>query len=132
MPVARTAFSLRVKAMLPKPLPPFLMTAVTSIPFLLPGLALAAEDNGLKPPPWHLIDIYGRQIPVEEIPKVTVTFGNLRVNGTPVEKPSATAVYPRRVPDYAEAVAKDGQLVVKVGEPVADRQRREVALLPVK
>ena len=26
--------------------------------FLLPTLTLAAEDNGLKPPPWHLIDIW--------------------------------------------------------------------------
>lgn len=68
----------------------------------------------------------------EEIPKVTVTFGNLRVNGTPVEKPSATAVYPRGVPDYAEAVAQDGQLVVKVGEPVPERKERRVKLLPVK
>ena len=78
------------------------------------------------------VEIYGRPIPVEQIPKVTVTLGNLRVNGTPVEKPSATAVYPNRVPDYAEAVAQDGQLVVKVGEPVPDRKSRRVELLPVK
>jgi hypothetical protein len=25
---------------------------------LLSALALAAEDNGLKPPPWHIIDIW--------------------------------------------------------------------------
>ena len=37
--------------------------------------------------------------PGEGIPKVTVTFGDLRVNGTPVEKPSATAVYPKGIPD---------------------------------
>ena len=124
---------------------------------LLPTLAVAAEDAGPKPPPWHLIDIwwdigqdtafesyiyshendenifvgalrfpgenlvlarklasfveiYGQPIPVEQIPKLTVTFGNLRVNGTPVEKPSATAMYPKRVPDYAEALAQDGQV----------------------
>jgi hypothetical protein len=78
------------------------------------------------------VEIYGRPIPVEQIPKVTVTFGNLRVNGTPVEKPSATAVYPKRIPDYAEAVAREGQLVVKVGEPVANRKERRVELLPEK
>ena len=44
------------------------------------------------------VEIYGRPIPVEQIPKLTVTFGNLRVNGQPVEKPSATAVYPKRSP----------------------------------
>ena len=75
------------------------------------------------------VEIYGRLIPVEQIPKVTVTFGNLRVNGTPVDKPSATAVYPKGVPDYAEAVARDGQLVVQVGEPVSNRQDRRVELL---
>jgi hypothetical protein len=78
------------------------------------------------------VEVYGRPIPVEEIPKVTVTLGNLRVNGTPVEKPSATAVYPKGVPDFAEAVAQDGQLVVKVGEPVQDRKERRVELLPKK
>ena len=78
------------------------------------------------------MEVYGQPIPVEQIPKVTVTFGNLRVNGTPVVKPSATAVYPQRVPDYAVAVAQDGQLVVKVGEPVPDRKERRVELLPVK
>ena len=78
------------------------------------------------------VEIYGRPIPVEQIPNVTVTFGNLRVNGTPVEKPSATAVYPMRVPDYAEATAEAGQLVVKVGEPVPARKQRRVELLPEK
>ena len=47
-------------------------------------------------------------------------------------EPSATAVYPKRVPDYAEAVAQDGQLVVRVGEPVPDRKERRVELLPEK
>jgi hypothetical protein len=39
------------------------------------------------------VEIYRRLIPVEQTPNATVTFGNLRVNGTPVDKPSATAVY---------------------------------------
>jgi len=78
------------------------------------------------------VEVYGRQIPVEEIPKVTVTFGNLRVNGVTVEKPTATAVYPKGIPDYAESVAQDGRLVVKVGESVPDRKERRVRLLPVK
>jgi hypothetical protein len=50
----------------------------------------------------------------------------------PVEKPSATAVYPERVPDYADAVAQNGQLVVTVGKPVPDRKQRQVELLPEK
>jgi hypothetical protein len=41
-------------------------------------------------------------------------------------------VYPKRIPDYAEAIAEDGHLVVKVGEPVPDRKERRVELLPKK
>jgi hypothetical protein len=54
------------------------------------------------------------------------------VNGAPVERPSATAVCPKRIPDYAEAVARDEQLVVKVGDPVPDQKERRAQLLPVK
>ena len=76
------------------------------------------------------VEIYGRAIPVEEIPKLSVTFGNLRVNGQAIDKPSATAVYPQGVPDYAAASASEGSLVVRVGEKVEDRQERNVNLLP--
>jgi hypothetical protein len=86
--------------------------------------------------PGFLMSMWGQRspdaIPLEQIPEVTVTFGNLRVNGSPVEKPSATAVYPRQIPEYAEAVAQDGQLVVTVGKPVPVRKQRRVELLPEK
>jgi len=78
------------------------------------------------------VEIYGPRIPVEEIPTVAVTFGNLRVNGQPVETPSATAIYPDGVPDYADTTAQDGNLVVRVGEPVEDRGQRRVKVLPRK
>jgi hypothetical protein len=77
------------------------------------------------------VEVYGRAIPVERIPKVTVTFGNLRINGQPVENPAATAIYPDGVPDYANTTAQDGHLVVRVGEPVEDRIQRRVQVLPV-
>jgi len=77
------------------------------------------------------VEVYGPRIPVEEIPEVTVTFGNLRVNGEPVENPTATAVYPNGVPDYAEAVAGDNQVLVRVGNPV-ERTERQVKLLPAR
>jgi hypothetical protein len=76
------------------------------------------------------VEVYGRAIPVEQIPKVTVTFGNLRVNGQPVDTPAATAIYPEGVPDYANTTAKDGHLVVQVGEPVENRVQRRVRVLP--
>ncbi len=77
------------------------------------------------------VEIYGQPIPVEQIPRVTVTFGNLHVNNEPIEKPTATAIYPDGVPDYAHAAESDGQLIVQVGEKVEGRNERQVKLLPV-
>ena len=71
-------------------------------------------------------------IPVEKIPQVTVTFSNPTVNGKPVKDATATAIYPKGVPDYANATAVDGALVVRVGEKVANRTQRRVRLLPAE
>jgi hypothetical protein len=75
------------------------------------------------------VEVYGRQVPVEEIPKVAVTFGNLTVNGKSAKIKSATAVYPKNVPDYAEAVDKDGTVIVTVGRAVENRKERSVTLV---
>ncbi len=77
------------------------------------------------------VEVYGRRIPVSKIPKVKVTFGNLRVNGKALAKPGAVAIYPKGVPDYANATVQEGQLAITVGEPVTRKQRR-VRLLPVQ
>ena len=75
------------------------------------------------------VEVYGARIPVTEIPKVNVTYGNLKVNGKPVKPMSADAIYPEKVPDYAGVVAKDGDLVVTVGHPVENRKERKVRLI---
>ncbi len=75
------------------------------------------------------VEVYGGRIPVSEIPKVTVTFGNLKVNAKPVKVAWADAVYPKDVPDYADVTAKDGSLAVKVGQPVESRRKRTVRLI---
>jgi len=75
------------------------------------------------------VEIYGPPRPVEEIPKLTVTLGDLRINGKPVEKPTAIAEYPEGVPDYAEARGQDASVVITVGKPVPDRKPRRVDLL---
>jgi hypothetical protein len=75
------------------------------------------------------VEIYGGRIPVDQIPKVTVTFGNLVVKGKAAQVVSAHANYPKNVPDYADVAAKDGALVVKVGEPVENRTDRNVRLI---
>jgi hypothetical protein len=75
------------------------------------------------------VEVYGRRIPVSEIRHVTATFGNLRVNGKPVNVKRATAVYPKNVPDYAQAVGRDGAAVVTVGQAVENRKQRETVLI---
>jgi hypothetical protein len=80
----------------------------------------------------NFVEIYGRRRPVADIPKVTVAFGAPIVNGKPAANPSASVIYPKGVPDFADAVAKDGALVVTVGEPVANRQKRNVRLIEAK
>ncbi len=91
------------------------------------ALRFPAEKLVLSRQLASFVEVYGRRQPVEKIPKVLVTFGNLRVNGQQVERPGAMAVYPKGVPDYAAASLKDQQLVVQVGELVENRRtRREV------
>lgn len=72
------------------------------------------------------VEVYGRRIPVEEIPQLVVTFSNPRVNGRPVVPESVEAIYPQRVPDYAAARWEKGAAVVTVGERVDDRTTRQV------
>jgi hypothetical protein len=75
------------------------------------------------------VEVYGKRVPVADIPRVTVTFGDLKVNGKAVERPAAHAVYPRGVPDHADASAREGKVVVVVGQAVEGRTERRVDLL---
>jgi hypothetical protein len=77
----------------------------------------------------NFVEVYGRRRPVADIPKVTVTFGPPVVNGKAARNPTAEANYPKGVPDYAEAVAKNGSLVITVGKPVQGRSQRRVKLI---
>jgi hypothetical protein len=74
------------------------------------------------------VEVYGQRKPVAEIPKFTVTFGNLRVNGNPATVKSVEAIYPKDVPNYADAKTSNGSVVIKVGLPVAERTTRRVKL----
>jgi len=93
------------------------------------ALRFKGEDLVLSSKVASFVEVYGRRIPVNEIPKVTVTFGNLKVNGKPVKVKGATAVYPKNVPDYAEAVGKDGMVVVTVGQAIENREERKAVLI---
>ncbi len=70
------------------------------------------------------VEIYGRAIPLEKIPKLTVTFDNWRVNGQPVTPVRATAHYPRNVPPYAATKVEGGKVQAIIGEPV-DRKKQK-------
>jgi len=80
----------------------------------------------------NFVEVYGQRRPVSDIPKVTVTFGPPVVNRIAARNPSAVAIYPKGVPDYADAVAQEGSLVVSVGHPVEGRAKRHVTLIEMK
>lgn len=93
------------------------------------ALRFPKDDLVLSRKVASFVEVYGRRIPVAEIPKLTVTFANPRVNGEPVTLSKVEAIYPRDVPDYADTRWRDGQVVIDVGAPVAGRPQRRVALM---
>jgi len=96
------------------------------------ALRFGSEDLVLAQKVASFVEVYGPRIPVAEIPKVIVTFGNLKINGKAAEVRTVQAVYPQGVPDYADARLMDGFVVIEVGEPVADRTDRRVELVPAE
>lgn len=74
------------------------------------------------------VEVYGKRIPVEEIPQVTVSFGNLRVNGELIPAPPVEAIYPKGVPDFAKAKLTGGSVEIEVGKRVEGREGRRVRL----
>jgi hypothetical protein len=94
------------------------------------ALRFKGEDLVLSRKLASFVEVYGRRIPVGEIPKVTVTLGDLVVNGRAVKPATAEAVYPKGVPDFADARAEGERLVITVGKPVEGRTKRSVRLFP--
>jgi hypothetical protein len=96
------------------------------------GLRFKGQKLVLDPKVANFVEVYGERRPLADIPRVTVTFSPPIVNGTIAKNPAAEAIYPKGVPDYADAVAKDGSLVVTVGQPVKGRDKRQVMLIERK
>ena len=88
------------------------------------ALRFPSQDLVLSQRVASFVEVYGPRIPVDEIPRLTVTFGNLKLNGKPVPVKSVDAVYADGVPDYAEAKPQDGKVVIEVGQPVERTKRR--------
>jgi hypothetical protein len=93
------------------------------------ALRFKAEDLVLSKRVASFVEVYGRRIPVAKIPKLTVTFGNLKINGQAADVRAVQAIYPQGVPDYADAKLKDGSVIIEVGEPVEGRTDRRVELM---
>lgn len=74
------------------------------------------------------VEVYGNQIPVDKIPQVIVTFGNLKVNGEALKAPGVEAIYPEGVPDYSDAKANEGSVVIEVGKSVENRTERRLRI----
>jgi hypothetical protein len=64
------------------------------------------------------VEAFGEPIAAESVPKITVTFGNLRINDHPVSPTAGTAVYNEDVPPVAEAfIGGPGTVIVDLGRP---------------
>lgn len=64
------------------------------------------------------VELYGRAIDPDTMPKTRITFGDLRINGAPAALKSATAFYPGDVPPHA--IAKhigEREIAVDIGRP---------------
>lgn len=96
------------------------------------ALRFPGDDLKLSHNTASFVEIYGRRIAYDKIPKVTITFVNLRVNDEPAQLTKVAAVYPGDVPDYAAATWSQNAASVKVGEEVADRKQRREQIFPTK
>ena len=70
------------------------------------------------------VEIYGGPFPAEKIPKLTVTFRNLQINGIAVSPLHASVAYEEGVPDRAEARGENGSVRIRIGTPVKRTGRR--------
>ena len=98
------------------------------------ALRFPSSDLVLSRKVASFVEVYGRAIPTEKIPRVDVVFSNLRVGGKLVESPPVSAIYPQGVPDYANAMPREENgaavVLIEVGKSVADRTQRRVRLYP--
>lgn len=85
------------------------------------ALRFPAEDLVLSRKVASFVEVYGACVPVAEIPRVTISFGQLKVNGKAADVATVDAVYPEKIPEYADATEKGGSVIVEVGKRVEGR-----------
>ncbi|MFT5524087.1 MAG: hypothetical protein ACI9HK_002037 [Pirellulaceae bacterium] len=106
----------------------FLYSHVSDENIFIGALRFPQTDLKLSRNVANFVEIYGPKIAVDKIPQVTITFSNPTINGKTVENASASAIYPDGVPDFAHAKGVEGGVVIKVGEEVKERKKRQEKL----
>ncbi len=61
------------------------------------------------------VEIYGGSIPYYRIPRIKITFGNIKVNGTRAYNDYAYSSYPKNVPPYGTSYENNGMVTVELG-----------------
>jgi hypothetical protein len=92
------------------------------------ALRFKGDKLMLEPEVAAFVELYGSKPALADIPRLTVTFNNLRVNGEPAHPVALDVVYPNDVPDYADAVQDGDGVKVVVGQPIMDRKNRHPLL----
>ncbi len=72
----------------------------------------------------NFVEVYGRRRPVEDIPKVTITFGPPVVNGTAARNPKAGSRLPQRRPRLRRH-GSEGWIIGHYGGPTCCGSREE-------
>lgn len=102
----------------------FVVSHATDENIFIGSLRFPTSDLVLSRRIASFVEIYGRRKPVEAIPKLTVKFDNLRVNGEPANWKVVDVMYPQGVPDYASAKSIEGGINIDIGKPVETRKSR--------
>lgn len=94
------------------------------------ALRFPGRDLVLKNSIASFVEIYGPRRPVAEIPHLTITFGNLKLNHRPIPLTRCEAIYPRGVPDSAQSRRTgDHTVTIKLTDPLPERPQRRETLI---
>jgi hypothetical protein len=86
--------------------------------WIVGSLLFPGRELKLGPSVAAFVELFGPPIRPEDVPKMTVAFGDLRVNGTPAAIRHAQVEYAADVPPYVEAdKGPNGRVTLRVGEP---------------
>ncbi|MDC0935877.1 hypothetical protein OAS39_06295 [Pirellulales bacterium] len=108
----------------------FLYSRVTEENIFVGALRFPSADLKLAPQVANFVEIYGPAIRVEDIPRIDIVFGSVRINGEEWLPRAVSAHYPPDIPDVANAkmVRDNTQVLVTVGDGWIERTKRDQVL----